>query len=853
MKIFTLRPTLLFCFLLFSFWACSPEKEKRGTEAETTSSNAEKRPDDWFFAQRAFPHNQINRPVYRNARKQARIAQQQNLQRTDNEWESVGPTDIGGRITDIVLDPNNQNVIYAGAASGGIFKSTDRGSSWIPIFDETGTLSIGDLAIDPTDSSILYAGTGESNGSFDSAAFPGNGVYKSTDGGTTWTNQGLENTEHIGRIIINPENTDQLFVAATGTLYGKSTERGVYRSDDGGATWEQTLFISDSTAVVDLAINPDDPNIVFAVSWERLRYPWGRIYGGPTSGVYRSQDGGSTWTKLENGLPESNGNTGRIGIYIAPSNPNRIFAVYTTNPITNQYDGLYRSDDGGDSWIQVNTDIDQVFSFFGWYFGNIRVSPTNPDEIYVLGQILMKSTDGGLNFEEVTQEMHVDFHAMEYHPENPNLIVIGNDGGLYISPNSGNSWTKSNTLPITQFYACELDEQFPNRYYGGAQDNGTSRTLSGFENDYDQIFGGDGFYVIVDPQDNDYIYLEFQNGNIYRSTNGGLDFQWAQDGILQEDRHNWNTPIVMDRNMPNVLYTGTQRLYKTTTNASFWSPISPDLTNGQHPNGSGSFATITTIDVSQTNENVLYVGTDDGNVQMTPDGGTTWNNITAGLPERFVTRVAIDPVDPLTCYVTLSGYRYVDYQPHVLKTTDGGQNWLDISGNLPEVPANDIIIDPENEGYLYLATDLGVYFSIDDGLSWTPLGTGLPIMVMTDLRLHEPSRKLLVATYGRSFYTYDLNELNVSTQDIDSSFEWSVFPNPVQERLTLLFELEQAQQVGLRLVDMTGREVAVRATEPFSNGKQEINWTLPAQLTSGSYLLRMEMETGIVVRQVVVF
>jgi len=406
-------------------------------------------------------------------------------------------------------------------------------------------------------------------------------------------------------------------------------------------------------------------------------------------------------------------------------------------------------------------------------------------------------------------------------------------------------------LPITQFYACELDEQNPERLYGGAQDNGTNRTLTGQNDDYERIFGGDGFYVIVDPIDNDFIYLEFQRGNIWRSTDGGFSFDWAQDGIDEDDRRNWNTPIVMDKNNTSILYTGTNHLYRSTDRAVFWNQISPDLTDGQHPSGVSGFGTITTIDVSESDPNFIYIGTDDGNVQMTPDGGNTWNNISAGLPKRHVSRVSVHPDDALTCYVTLSGYRFVDYQPHVMKTTDGGQTWMDVSGNLPEVPANDIIIDPANEGTLYLASDFGVWVSYNDGENWNVLGMGLPNTVVCDLRLHEPTRTLLAGTYGRSFYTIDLNEV-VATENLAEDIAVKIFPNPAAEHISIEFENETAQSVGFRLVDMSGKEVAQKPATNLAAGPQTIRWNLSSQMAAGNYLIRMETEQGLVVKKLVV-
>ncbi|TAK34624.1 MAG: glycosyl hydrolase, partial [Saprospiraceae bacterium] len=666
-------------------------------------------PSDWMYDQRAYPFNHIDRQAYQDALRQTKLARIEAQNRGAGEWVPAGPVNIGGRITDVALDPTDPNIIYAGTSAGGIFKSSDGGITWVAVFDDAGTLSIGDLAVAPSAPNIVYAGTGEANGSFDSGAFFGNGIYKSTDAGGTWENVGLENTNHTGRIVVDPQNADRVYAAATGVLYGKNEDRGLYRTLDGGQTWEKILYISDSTACIDVAINPQNANIVYAAMWERIRKPWGRRYGGSTSGIFRSLDGGENWEQLTNGLPISDTETGRTGLAVSPSNPNVVYACFSTNVITNVFDGIYKSTDAGTSWLQVDDgSIANVFSSFGWFFGNLRIAPNDPDKVWCLGVPLIKSENGGVNWSNVTANMHVDQHALEIHPMNPDFMVAGNDGGVYISQNGGGTWSHVEILPITMFYNAEIDFQAPERLFGGTQDNGTNRTLSGAVNGWEQILGGDGFHVLVDPTDPNYVYAEYQYGNLFRSDDGGNSMTFIFNGG-NDDRTNWNTPIALDPSDPATIYFGANVLYRSTNRGGFWEAISPDLTDGQHPSGSLSFGTITTIAVAPSNPLTIYVGTDDGNVQVTNNGGDTWNNISAGLPDRFVSSLAVHPDDAATAYVALSGYRNVDYQPHLLQTTDGGETWIDISGNLPEIPINDVVPDPSYPSILYIANDLGVW------------------------------------------------------------------------------------------------------------------------------------------------
>jgi photosystem II stability/assembly factor-like uncharacterized protein len=723
-------------------------KEKEGEKEE------EKKPNDWFFMQRAYPLGDIPIEQYLISLEQAQLMRAKAGNKNGEVWSEAGPTNIPGRITDLAIHPDHPNTIYAGAACGGVFKSTDNGVSWTPIFDEQGTPSIGALAIHPDDPQILYVGAGEANGSGDS--YPGTGIYKSTDGGSDWTHMGLENSYHIGRIAIHPLSPETVFVAASGKLFGTNLERGIYRSTDGGATWERKLFISDSTAAVDVALDPTDPDIVYAAMWERLRGPDRRKVGGWTSGVHKSTDGGDTWYQLTNGLPASADTVGRIGLSVCASSPNVIYAIYCNHP--GRFMGVYKSTDYGESWTRtLDSALDGFLGGFGWYFGNIRVDPTDPDRVFAMGVDLYRSTNGGSFWSEVGYSVHVDHHALFISPIDPNRVYLGCDGGVYLSTNGGTAWSLCIGQPSTQFYAITIDYLNPQRLYGGTQDNGTLRTLTGATDDWERIHGGDGFYCNVDYTDSDVIYAEYQWGWLRKSTNLGYSWSYVMDGIdYYSDRHNWCTPVIMDPVDHNTLYYGSNRLYRTTNGGGWWDPISGDLTGGSG-GGNLTYGTITTIAVAPSNTQVIYVGTDDANVRVTTNGGGDWTSINTGLPDRWVTRVTVDPYADSIAYATFSGHRVSSPLPHVYRTTNYGNTWQAISSNLPEGPINDVIVDPMNPSVLYVGSDVGVYVSENLGGSWMPLGTGLPITVVHDLVLHKLTRTLVAGTHGRSMFLCQLS------------------------------------------------------------------------------------------------
>ncbi len=837
-------------FMLLFIWNCTPPPVIPDGEEGLSSKTL---PHEWMYAQRAFPDNRIDKEAIKEGFRITKIAKQKARERYEKEWKLAGPINVGGRITDIALHPTDQDIIYAGTSVGGIFKTTDGGQNWEVVFEEEGGLSIGNLALAPSDPNTLYAGSGEANGSAVSGAFFGDGVYKTTDGGESWAFVGLENTQHIGRIVVDPDNADRVYVAAAGVLYGKNPERGLFRTLDGGETWENVLFISDSTACIDVVVNPENADIVYAATWERIRKPWQRKYGGLTSRIYRSFDGGDSWVQLTDGLPEDDEQTGRIGLAISPSEPNILYACYTTNFITNVFDGIYKSEDAGTSWTQVDDGtINSVFSSFGWFFGNIRVNPEYSDDVWVLGLQLVRSPDAGQSWINVTDNMHVDFHALEIHPQNPDLIIVGNDGGVYISNDGGFEWEHVKTIPNNMFYNCEIDHSQPDRIYAGAQDQGTVRTTTGDIDDFERILGGDGFHVIVDPVDPSFVYAEYQFGNLHRSDVGGSNMQFKFNG--EDDRTNWNTPIVLAPDDPMTIYFGGHRLWKSTDRGDNFTIISGDLTDGEHPSGSLSYGTITTIAVSPSDPQTIYTGSDDGNVNVTFNGGGNWTNISSGIPNRYVTSVAVHPQDPLIAFATLSGYRSVDYQPHILMTENGGDSWEDISSNLPEIPINDIIVHPDFPNLLFIANDMGVWYSTSTGAVWEILGTNMPFTVVNDLDLHADEAFLIAATYGRSMLKLDISQLDPTPTKEELAIRQSlkVYPNPVGSlaNANVAFTLPSSGFGEIQILSLNGSLLKKRDEQYFRKGKNEISIDLSG-FNAGTYLVRIATAEGIFTAKVV--
>jgi len=717
-------------------------------------------PSEWFDYQRTYPHGQINQKHYLKAMRQ--VAEMQKKSNSDITWEFAGPTNIGGRISDIEIHPNSQNTIYVGAASGGIFKSVNNGSSWENIFADVPTIGIGDIAVDPGNENIIYAGTGEANAS--SNTFLGSGIYKSGDAGNTWYFSGLENSAYIGRIIVDYNNSSRLFVAACGNLFTKNADRGIYRSTEGGANWEQILFLTDSTSGIDLVQHPVDPDILYASMWERYRGKEYRRSFGETSGIWKTTNGGDNWTELTTGLPTGT-DVGRIGITISESNPNVLYAIYDKSDYNTE---VYKTIDGGTSWTQTNDgSLSSINNTFGWYFGQIKVDPQNENRVFAMGQHFYRTEGGGTSWTK-NYDMHVDHHAMEFTDDR---IWEGNDGGLYYSTNNGTSWTKVNNLPLTQFYDIALDSTYTGRLYGGTQDNNSIRTVTGNIDDWETLLGGDGMYCLVDYTNPNIYYCEYQWGEVYRFE-GSNSYYIGFYG----ERTNWSTPYILHPFNPNILYAGTYRVHRSTNQGDNWSVISGDLTKG----GDNSFHTITTIDISKLDPNILITGSADGKVYITTNDGANWTDITSGLPDRWITRVKTDPFDVNTIYATVSGFRWDEHYSHVYKSTNLGQNWEAIDGNLPEIPVNAMVLDPDVEGRIFIGTDAGVYMTNNSGGSWECISLNIPNAPVMAMEFHHADRKLFIGTYGVGAYKTYIPPEFVSVNEIEKKNVLEIYPNPVK-------------------------------------------------------------------------
>ena len=676
------------------------------------------------------------------------------LQGTESvpQWQLRGPTNFMGRVTDVVADPNNPQTVYVGAALGGVWKSTNGGVSFNQVFDGAGSPSIGALALDPNDANTVYVGTGESNPGGGSVTHLGDGLWRSRDGGNTWQQLGLASSLRIGSVVINPLDSNEIFVAAVGSLFTADTaSRGVFRSQDGGNTWQQVLSSNNGfTGAIDVKMDPQNPNRLYAVMWQHFRSTATRDYAGTNSGVWRSENGGDSWTQLSNGLPAIGGKYGRIGLAVAPSDPSRVYASYSN--ADGYFSGLYRSDDYGSSWIKTNGSYS--CSSYCWWFGELTINPTNKNELFGHAVGLYRSTNGGNSFSSYNKGFHVDHHAM-WISNDGRTMYEGNDGGIYYSTNSGSSFTHS-PLPISQFYAIEVDPSNYNKLLGGLQDNGSGYTTNGVS--WNNLQGGDGFTVLVDNTNTSCIYTESQNGYI-RTTCGGA--------VNISGRKPWHTQMTFDQSDNRTVYYGSQYLYRTVrsgTSVSTPQRVSNiDFSNGPYTGSfKDSYGTISSIDVPLAgNGNTIYLGTDDGNVWVSRNRGSSWNQIDAGLPNRWVTRVTADPQNDAVVYVSFSGYRNGELAANLYRSDNYGQSWTNISNGLPNSPVADILVDPKYPSTLYASNDFAVYVSYNTGASWQILGEGLPVVLTTDLKLvTEGTDAILHAgTYGRAIYSTRLNDV----------------------------------------------------------------------------------------------
>lgn len=690
---------------------------------------------------------------------------------------SIGPALTSGRVAALAVDPTNRKRYYVAAASGGVWKTVNAGTTFTPVFDNEGSYSIGAIALDPKNPATVWVGTGENN-SQRSVSY-GDGVYRSDDGGRSWRNMGLKKSEHIGRIVIDPRDSQVVYVAAQGPLWSPGGDRGLFKTTDGGKTWNNILSISENTGVTDVVLDPRDPDVIYAAAYQRRRHVWTMINGGPESALYKSTDGGATWTKLRAGLPTVD--LGRIGLAISPVNPD---VIYATIEAANRQGGIFRSTDRGATWQRMNPYDNQAF-----YYGQIIADPKDVDRIYVMGVQIQVSDDGGRTLRPLTSRFkHVDNHAMWIDPTDPEYYLVGCDGGIYESFDRGETWHFKANLPITQFYAVAVDNSSPFYYvYGGTQDNfslgGPSRTrsLSGITNaDWFVTNGGDGFRSHIDPVDPNIVYAESQNGGLVRfdrRTGERVSIRPLVGKGQPALRTNWDTPFLISAHSHTRLYYAANILFRSDNQGDDWKAISGDLTRqldrdqlpvmgriwgpeavAKHM-GTAPYGNASALAESPKKDGLIYVGTDDGLIQVTENGGQTWRRIEKfpGVPEMtYVSRLLASQHDTNTVYAAFDNHWNGDFAPYLLKSTDAGRTWTSITGNLPaNGPVLAIAEDHVNPNLLFVGTEFGVFFTIDGGQKWVQLKGGMPTIAVRDLAIQKRENDLVVATFGRGIYILD--------------------------------------------------------------------------------------------------
>jgi len=708
------------------------------------------------------------------------------------EFRNLGPAVGGGRVASVAGIPGNPNVYYVGTAGGGVFKTENAGITWKPIFEHESTSSIGAIALAPSDPSIVWVGTGESKVRND--VIDGRGVYVSGDAGHSWRFAGLGNVGQISQIIVDPGNPQVVYVGATGHAWAPNPDRGVFRTTDGGKTWKKVLFVNDSTGAADLAIQPGNPQVLFAAMWEFRRYPWTLVDGGANSGLYRSTDGGETWKKLSKGLPE--GPLGRMAVAVAPTNPNHVYAL-----VAAKRGLLWQSTDLGDTWTEVSDN--HAYDARPYYFSRLMVSPENENKIYLMSYNLVESDDGGKTSHTADRGVHVDHHALWIDPKDPQRMIQGNDGGVYLTTDGAKTWRFLNNLPIEQFYMVSTSSEAPYSVCGGLQDNsawcGVSSNLAGRAvggADWYTVTGGDGEYTVFAPSDPNIIYVDSQNGSIARldkKTHLSRSIRPYLEGVEEmkpadlKYRFNWTSPIAVSETDANEVYLGGNVVFKSVDGGKNWTAISGDLTRNdkskqevaggpvQHDiSGAESYDTLLTITLAPTDAKVIWVGTDDGLVQVTRDGGKNWTNVSvAGAPEwARIYQVGVSPFDAGTAYVTYDAHELDNSHPYVYKTADSGKTWTPIGAGLPaDSPAHVVREDPNQRGFLVLGTDTGLFYSQDAGEHWQPLKANFPTVPVYDLKFVKATDDLVVATHGRGLFVLDnirpVEGMSAKSQDSD--------------------------------------------------------------------------------------
>jgi photosystem II stability/assembly factor-like uncharacterized protein len=731
-------------------------------------------------------------------------------------FRAIGPARQCGRVLHVAVNERNPTTFYLAPSTGGIWKTTNNGTTFESILPAQSMVSVGHMALAPSNPDVIWVGSGDAA----SGRIPlrGFGVWKSTDAGKSWTHMGLTETRHIGRVAIHPKNPDTVYIAAVGYHFSFNSERGLYKTTDGGKTWAKVLFVSDKVGVVDVVINPKNPDVVYAATYDKQRIPWNFDEGGPETGIYRSTDAGKTWKRLAGGLPA--GKLARVGLALFPKNPNIVYTVIDnqnrralTPDEAKQAQGpgrqdakerpiggeVYRSENGGDTWTKMNAANETIGG--GKWYGWIYLDPNNDKTIYVPNVSFYRSLDGGKTWgpkapENIARSFHVDYHAFWIDPANSNHLILGSDGGLAVSWDFGKTWDVFDHLPLAQYYDVGIDMEEPYNLYGGLQDNGSikipSNGPSGQINrdDWKSVGGGDGMVNVVDPEDSRWLYNESQNGAIMRvDQKTGLSRSIRPPARPKEKppyRFNWTAPIALSPHNSRILYFGAQLVLRSLNRGEAWQEISPDLTTNdpEKLKGNIEFCTLTSIAESPVMAGVIWAGSDDGKVQVTRNGGGDWTDVTAkidaagGPAEYFVTRVFPSHFKEGTAYISKTGWHRDVYAPYVFKTEDFGETWASVSGDLPEGTVYAVVEDHKNPALLFVGTEMGVYATLDGGKSWFQVASNLPpYALVNDLLIHPRENDLVAATHGRGLFIADISPL----QEMKDKF-W-------QEDVTL-FEVE---------------------------------------------------------------
>ena len=808
-------------------------------------------------------NNISSQPVTQNTSAEARMKMYENHVSMAEKslfkklnWQFIGPTNISGRMTDVeVVRPHGKNyIIYAAGATGGVWKTTNEGTTWEPIFENYPTASIGDVTLAPSNQNIVWIGTGEANIFRSSNA--GTGVYKSTDAGKTWQHMGLVNTHTIPRIIIHPTNPDIVYVAASGNEWTFNEDRGLYKTTDGGKTWNKIFYKNEKTGVIDLVIDPTDPNTIYLSTWQRVRKKWNdprneKDYDG--SSIYKSVDAGKTWTEISKGLPEAKFR-GRTGIDISTSNPNVLYAFIDNYEILRENNDpenldsygrprggvikgatVFRSDDKGNTWKQMseqNQYMETLAATYGWVFAQIRVDPKNENKIFVMGLALNVSEDAGKTFKPL-YGMHGDHHGLWIDPDNTDYLVNVNDGGLAISYDAGKNWkTFIENFPLVQFFTMQYDMAKPFKVYGSIQDHGSYRTQVDLsqgrdripEQKFESIPGGEGTIHAIDPTNPDIVYSTSFYGAISRSDLKTRENKNIMPKTAKDEprlRGQWLTPFIISLHNTNTLYIGYQYIYKTTDRGDSWQRISNDLTYND-PNKSGDipYQTIFSISESPLKAGLIYAGTDDGRVHVTKDDGKTWKEITKGLPYgKWVSELVTSKFDENVVYMSQNGKRDEDFDPYLWKSTDYGETWQSIVNNFPTGPVNVIKEDPVNKNILYAGNDFGVYISFNGGKFWHSLQCNLPTNYVHDLIIHPRDNIMVIGTHGRGAWAFDVEPLQkLSEEDFQKDFfliktQNGSLPANARSRFAqartaqVSFFMKAKQEIAVTVLDSAGTKV----------------------------------------------